>query len=442
MLLLLVALPIFLGAMFLLGLYVKQNGIGVMAGPNILPPTAFDSSINSPTALLVRESGVITYQLPESDEVHTLEMGEISVPTGTTIKTDSEAVAHVVFPDNSLMSLSKDTEVVLDFEENRIKIFQILGNTWHRVEKVLQGNVYEVETPNTLATVRGTEFNVGILPDGEAEVYVIDSVVDVSKIVKENDQIIIKETQSVQKDQHVLIPPAESDTPMKVDVLPPEKKNSEWFQRNKEMTEVIKKAEEEARKASESGNDRPSNPDAPRGPENNNSPKPPTVDLDALKKKVREEVLHQVVEKSSPPTPKPNQPSVLGTSTEDKDSRKEQNENKKEEKKQEQEQRKEEKQAEKDKKKEDKQAEKDAKKNQKNNNPQPTVAPTEQPTPIPEPTAEPTAVPTSAPLLDVNLRLDQVISPLINTRTSPTKEIVTPTPLIERLLKPVELILQ
>lgn len=278
-LLLAIVLPLFLGVMFALGLYIKHKNPKMAAGPDILPPNSIDvANAAGPTALLVKESGTVTYKLPESSEVVTLEQDEINVPSGTTVKTGADTFAHVIFPNNSLMSLSKDTEVVLNYEENSIKIFQLLGNTWHRVEKVLQGASYEVETPNTLATVRGTEFNVGILPNNESEVYVLESVVDVSKIAKENGTRTVKETQKVEKDKHIFIPPSETTDKMKLVDLPNNKKDTDWFKRNIKMTEKIKEAEVE--KESKEKED----PAATSVP----------IDTDSIKRNVRKEFMEKI----------------------------------------------------------------------------------------------------------------------------------------------------
>lgn len=237
-----ISLPLFLGVMFFLGQQIKAKGFGTVAGPNILPPTALntDTANAGPSVLLVKESGFVTYKLPDSSDLLTMEQDEVNIPTGTTVKTGADTLAHVVFPDNSLMSLSKDTEVVINFEEKKTKILQLFGNTWHRVEKVLQGSSYEVETPNTLATVRGTEFNVGIL-NGETELYVMESTVEATKIVKENGVSVAKETKKVTKDQHVLVSSPESTNPIKLIALPASKRNTNWFKRNTKLTEKSKK---------------------------------------------------------------------------------------------------------------------------------------------------------------------------------------------------------
>lgn len=286
LLILALSLPLFLIAVYGLGTYVKQRTAKAASGPEILTPTPFVAGISDTqdTALLTKETGDVQYKLPNAESFVSLDSNEVKVPTGTSVKTGDESLAHVVFPNNSLMSLSKNTEIVLNFEDGKINIFQILGNTWHRVEKVLQGQSYTVETPTTLATVRGTEFNVGMLPDGGAEVYVMESVVDVSKIAKTDGEMKIEETKKVEKDKHIFLKKADAEKPMQVVDLPANKKNTAWFKRNTKITEEIKKAEEEMQK--KEGQD-PA--EVGKAPEHSQK-------MDALMHQVRESVMQKIKE--------------------------------------------------------------------------------------------------------------------------------------------------
>lgn len=234
------------------GFYARKQHITTIAEANFLSPTP--SQAQNTLATLTKESGIIQYKLPNEEQFRTLDKDEEKIPTGTSVMTGKESLGHVIFPDNSLMSLSENTQVVVNYADKQIKIVQLLGNTWHRVTKVLQGNSYSVETPNTLATVRGTEFNVAVLPNKRSEVMVKESIVDVSKIErKEDGQVVVQDTKRVEHDKQVVI----AETPktssgsaptlvtLKVEAIPEEKKQTTWFQRNVEITEEIKTAEKE-----------------------------------------------------------------------------------------------------------------------------------------------------------------------------------------------------
>jgi hypothetical protein len=112
-------------------------------------------------------------------------------------------------------------------------------------------------------------------------VYVIESVVDVSKITRENGKVITKESKKVEKNKHVFVAAVAASTPMKVIDLPEEKKNTDWFQRNTELTQEIKQAELEAEKNQAVGGT-----DVTSSPEN----------MDVIKQTVREQVMENIQE--------------------------------------------------------------------------------------------------------------------------------------------------
>jgi hypothetical protein len=134
--------------------------------------------------VLIKEKGEVEYKVKDNGNYIGFTGDEISIPTGSTVKTKLDALAHILMPDNSLISLDKDTELKVDITDAGNKFNQLVGSTWHRVEKVASGS-YQVNTPNALATVRGTIFGVELsaIPDELTGVYVVESKVDVeSKI--------------------------------------------------------------------------------------------------------------------------------------------------------------------------------------------------------------------------------------------------------------------
>ena len=95
---------------------------------------------------------------------------EMELPAGAQVRTGSGA-ASVVLLEGEVMHLEPNTEVTLsEVSENKIKILQTLGETWHKVTKISGVSTYEVETPNTVATVRGTEFYVNTGEDDDIAV--------------------------------------------------------------------------------------------------------------------------------------------------------------------------------------------------------------------------------------------------------------------------------
>lgn len=80
--------------------------------------------------------------------------------------TDGEAT--IVLLEGEVMRLSANTEVELEeISSDEIDIIQLTGETWNKVTKISGITGYTVSTPNTVATVRGTEF---IITDDELKV--------------------------------------------------------------------------------------------------------------------------------------------------------------------------------------------------------------------------------------------------------------------------------
>ena len=113
---------------------------------------------NNSQILLYKESGEVSYK-SETGTYQKLLDDSISIKDGSYIKT-GDGYAHVIFADNSMMSLDQNTEVQILVENDSIDIMQLVGNTWHRVQTLTQGKSYQVDTQNAIAAVRGTKFAI------------------------------------------------------------------------------------------------------------------------------------------------------------------------------------------------------------------------------------------------------------------------------------------
>lgn len=132
---------------------------------------------------LYRESGDVFYTNPNTSEKQlTADIKTVEVFSGTQIRTTNGS-AYILFPDNSMMSVDSKTSLTLEYSKEMVTIFQTLGNTYHRVKTLENGQEYEVRTPGTLAAVRGTKF--AVLLDSvskKTNVKVIESNVRVQKL--------------------------------------------------------------------------------------------------------------------------------------------------------------------------------------------------------------------------------------------------------------------
>ena len=185
------------------------------------------------TFYLYKESGTVFYKLANQEYVK-LEEDSKELVSGTYVKTET-GLAHVVFPDNSTMSLAEDTEVQVTYDKKTINIYQTLGNTWHRVTQVVSDNEYKVETPTALATVRGTKFAVEVPTDTAlpANIYVTENTVEVGQSAIENGKKVWKNRQLLTQGKFANIPKFLKERKLTIADIPREKLKSRWFERNK-----------------------------------------------------------------------------------------------------------------------------------------------------------------------------------------------------------------
>lgn len=87
------------------------------------------------------------------------------------VKTGDNSSASIIFFESSIIRLDSNTEVKLEelFQkegEKSVTIKQDIGRTWNTVSKMSGIDNYEVQTPTTVASVRGTSFVVLVYSDG------------------------------------------------------------------------------------------------------------------------------------------------------------------------------------------------------------------------------------------------------------------------------------
>ena len=104
--------------------------------------------------------------------------GDVIV-VGDAIRTGPDALAEITYFEGSSVRIEADTELVVENLSTAsdggtvIVMRQAVGRTWHVVTKLITGGSrYEVHTPSSTATVRGTIFavDVEIEPDGPAAI--------------------------------------------------------------------------------------------------------------------------------------------------------------------------------------------------------------------------------------------------------------------------------
>lgn len=182
------------------------------------------------TATLYKGKGEVLYKLPNKPYV-LLEDDKVELENLSSVKTSS-GTATVVFPDGSMISISEKTEIQIKVENNVTTILQYVGNTYHRIKKLIGVNEYQVQSPTAIAAVRGTKFGVTVEKETTV-VFVTESEVEVKNKVTKS--LVVPGKEAIV---------AGDDEPIPVSEMPTEFQQTQWFQENiqidKEFDKEIK----------------------------------------------------------------------------------------------------------------------------------------------------------------------------------------------------------
>lgn len=135
---------------------------------------------------------------------------------GDAVKTGEGSEATVVFFDSSVLRLSAATAISITKVSPKpriVQVKQLAGDTWTRLLRISGVVEYGIETPNTIATVRGTAFAVST--DGTStRVRVKDGAVRVAAVVAEKivaEQVVTEDHQADVEGAQVEVAPLEPD---------------------------------------------------------------------------------------------------------------------------------------------------------------------------------------------------------------------------------------
>ncbi len=110
---------------------------------------------------------------------------------GDLVATKGGAKVSIVFFDSTVLRLDENTEIevkrIVKGDNKSVSVKQFTGSTWSRILKVSGIKEYSVETPSTVATVRGTGFSVTV-SDGDSEIKVKEGSVHVASL--EDGQVV------------------------------------------------------------------------------------------------------------------------------------------------------------------------------------------------------------------------------------------------------------
>ena len=124
-----------------------------------------------------------------------------TVEPGARLRTGDDGNAEVTFGDGSKLQIRPGTQVALSGTkrpEKKSSIVLFFGRVWSKVTRSVGGDTsYEVNTPNAVAGVRGTEFETAVADDGTAKVRVTEGKVAVSSDAGNQGSSVTKGQESV-----------------------------------------------------------------------------------------------------------------------------------------------------------------------------------------------------------------------------------------------------
>lgn len=148
------------------------------------------SQPNGPTATLQVTSGEVTVRQTASFNRATtviVSAGEsLAVSGSDTIEVSANAAAELYLFEGSVVELAENTmleltELAENSSEHQIYLTLFNGRILNRVTKLLGINdAYEVRTPSSTASVRGTIFSVEVFDENTTQVIVSEGIVEVS----------------------------------------------------------------------------------------------------------------------------------------------------------------------------------------------------------------------------------------------------------------------
>lgn len=205
-----------------------------------------------PQAEISKVNGDVQYK-SSSGQWQEAKLGTV-LSTGDSIKTGNGGSAELSFYDNARASLAEKTEVEMktlyidQYNNNHTNVnFSLkVGRVWNRIISLVDENAsYEVETSNTVSTVRGTIFDIAVDENGKEEINAVEH--DIQVAVKNNPEL----KQIVSEKKRALIDPEKiikHESPFAIQDTPPDFVKGNWFTDNDKRdhefdTEIKKKIE-------------------------------------------------------------------------------------------------------------------------------------------------------------------------------------------------------
>jgi hypothetical protein len=186
---------------------------------------------------LIKEYGEVFFK--EGLNSYTqLDADEKNLPSESFVKVGN-GLAHVLFANNSLVSLDSNSEIQIKTDATGINIDQLAGSTWNRVKKLTSGESYKVKTPSALATVRGTKFGVELSKKNPRDLsgfYTTEGTITVGQLGKDNQEVTKDEVVSP---GFIEIKPIGQDNAISKGNLLAQDIQGRWYMRNRVIDKLF-----------------------------------------------------------------------------------------------------------------------------------------------------------------------------------------------------------
>ena len=152
------------------------------------------SAPKRPIAAVKEVKGIVKLKSADSNERKTLTIGTL-LYDGDRLTTQRSAMAAVLFTDGSLLKINDLSDVTLNVTpagggQLDAKVDIPLGQLWAKVTR--RDTKFEVETPSSVASVKGTEFSVEVMEDGSSSLFVFQGLVEFGN---EINRVMVKRNQ-------------------------------------------------------------------------------------------------------------------------------------------------------------------------------------------------------------------------------------------------------
>ena len=161
-----------------------------------------------PIAAIKDVIGIVKLLRADTHQKIVASMGNL-LYNGDAIITESSASIAILFTDGSMLKVQENSEVTLtaqrkDGQQVDAKVDLPLGEIWAKVTR--RDSKFEVETPSSVASVKGTEFSVMVDEGGTSTLFVYDGLVEFqnelgSVIVKRNQKSVTEKDKPPEEPQ-------------------------------------------------------------------------------------------------------------------------------------------------------------------------------------------------------------------------------------------------